>query len=463
MKSITAMIVLTIAALVMISCADKERQEPGTEKSDPGAGIYDLPYVLPDSGGIHETIARVRDYFYSRPDFRIIDTKTKKEITDFSVLNENADYDREGTSDVISIWGYTMGVTYMSMLKAYEITGDKKFLDYPLRSMKNYFDHLAYFEKIDSAFGQKDNTYRAVLHTRSLDDCGAMGAAIIKIYKRTKDERMLPVINKIADYISNKQFRLADGTLARQRPQPRSIWGDDAYMSIPFLAQMYSLSGEQKYIEDAVKQYLQMSNYLFKWDTKIYDHGKNMDNDYDPAFYWSRANGWMIMAACELLDVLPENHSSRDSILKILRTHIQGLAEHQGGNGFWHNILDRYDSYEETSGTAMFVYGIAHAVNKGWVNQTFGSVAQAGWNALTTIVKSNGQVDGTCWGTTFANDEVYYYHRPANVNAAHGYGPVIFAGAEMIDLLNNDKIVVQEQWRTFHYRLKSELKDIRQH
>ncbi len=35
-----------------------------------------------------------------------------------------------------------------------------------------------------------------------------------------------------------------------------------------------------------------------------------------------------------------------------------------------------------------------------------------------------------------AFDPAFYYHRPVNVYAAHGYGPVLLAGAEMINLLN---------------------------
>ena len=34
-----------------------------------------------------------------------------------------------------------------------------------------------------------------------------------------------------------------------------------------------------------------------------------------------------------------------------------------------------------------------------------------------------------------AFDPAFYYYRPVNVAAAHGYGPVIWAGAEMINLL----------------------------
>ena len=35
-----------------------------------------------------------------------------------------------------------------------------------------------------------------------------------------------------------------------------------------------------------------------------------------------------------------------------------------------------------------------------------------------------------------AFDPAFYYYRPVNVYAAHGYGPVLWAGAEMINMLN---------------------------
>jgi hypothetical protein len=34
-----------------------------------------------------------------------------------------------------------------------------------------------------------------------------------------------------------------------------------------------------------------------------------------------------------------------------------------------------------------------------------------------------------------AFDPMFYYYRPTNVYAAHGYGPVLMAGAEIINLL----------------------------
>jgi lysophospholipase L1-like esterase len=101
-------------------------------------------------------------------------------------------------------------------------------------------------------------------------------------------------------------------------------------------------------------------------------------------------------------------------------------------------LLDRNDSYPETSATAIFTYCIAHAVNKGWIDPgAYAPVANLAWQAVSTKINGEGQVEGTCVGTGMAFDAAVYYYRPVNVYAAHGYGPVIMAGAEMIKLLNN--------------------------
>ena len=139
---------------------------------------------------------------------------------------------------------------------------------------------------------------------------------------------------------------------------------------------------------------------------------------------------------CEVLDVLPENYPQRDKIMELFRAHVRGLAACQSGEGLWHQLLDRTDSYLETSATAIYVYCMAHAINKGWIDAlAYGPVVTLGWNAITTQINEKGQVEGTCVGTGMAFDPAFYYYRPVNVYAAHGYGPVIWAGAEIIHLL----------------------------
>ena len=146
--------------------------------------------------------------------------------------------------------------------------------------------------------------------------------------------------------------------------------------------------------------------------------------------------------AVELLEVLPENHAQRSEIIKQLELHARGVAEVQSGAGLWHQMLDRDDSYLETSCTAMFSFAMARAVNRGWLNaSSYGPVAVIGWNSLAGRISADGKVDGTCIGTSYADDAMYYYHRPAT-DDIHGYGPVILAGAEMIRLVKNDRYTI---------------------
>ena len=205
-----------------------------------------------------------------------------------------------------------------------------------------------------------------------------------------------------------------------------------------------------------------MASYLYIEKEEIFDHGWNVTSgDYDPRFYWGRANGWVLMSMAEVLNVLPENYRGRTEILHLYSSMIRSLANLQDGSGFWHNLLDKTDTYLETSCTAMFTFAIAKGINEGWISHVYGPVALTGWNAINTRVLENGAVDGTCEGTTFAHDNTYYYHRGKSIYATHGYGPVLYAGAEMIRLLQNDKIEIKTakinaRNSTFHFLLKSE-------
>jgi rhamnogalacturonyl hydrolase YesR len=234
---------------------------------------------------------------------------------------------------------------------------------------------------------------------------------------------------------------LKDGTLARERPLYNTLWLDDLFMSVPALAQEGKLTGNKKYFDDAAKQVLQFSARMFNKQKNLYMHGWSESMDTHPAFYWARANGWAVMSMVELLDVLPLNHPSRPAILNQLKLQILGLAACQSDKGFWHQLLDRNDSYLETSATAIYCYAIAKAINQKWIDaKAYAPMCVLAWNAVATQINSNGQVEGTCVGTGMGFDPAFYYYRPTSVYAAHGYGPVLLAGAEMIRLIQQHKL-----------------------
>lgn len=421
--------------------------------------VYEVPYEFPTEDGLLEVLNRVRTYYESTSELKIVDSETEKEITDYTKLNKNA-VEPDGFAGE---WSYTHGVVLSAFDYIDEVTGDPSFFKNNTQFYDFVIETLPYLEEIRIKYNKRDKYgWGRMPNFHALDDCGSITAAMIKTYLKDKNEDYLEIINLTADYISNKQSRLNDGTLARHRPQYKSIWADDLYMSVPFLANMGVLTGDTKYFDDAVQQILQMAERLYIPEKELFDHGWSVTSgDYDPRFYWGRANGWTLMAMAELLSVLPEKHNGREKILHLYKSMIRSLAGLQDGTGFWHNMLDKPNTYLETSCTAMFTFAIAKGINEGWINHVYGPVALTGWNAINTRVLENGAVDGTCEGTTFAHDNTYYYNRGKSIYATHGYGPVLYAGAEMIRLLQNDKIEIKKarinsRNSTYHFLLKSE-------
>jgi len=406
---------------------------------------YPVPYGPMTGEEITKVLNRVRAYLETNTPARIVNRQTGAEITDLSKPDPAATVER-GAFLIVS---YEWGVTYSGMLLAAEATGDARFKDYVVKRMQFIADRVPYFRVQAPAAPPQGQgrgggfLFRSVISPASLDDSGAMCAAMIKAHRAGVGANLGPLIDNYMHWISTGQFRLPDGTLARNRPQPNSLWLDDMYMSIPALAQMGKLTGDRKYYDDAVKQVVQFSQRMFNKEKGLYMHGWVAGMSVHPEFRWARANGWAIMAMTELLEVLPEDHPGRQAVLDLLRAHIRGLADCQDRTGLWHQLLDRNDSYLETSASAMFVYCIARAINRGWIDPlAYGPMVQLGWNAITTKVNAQGQVEDTCIGTGMGFDPAFYYYRPVSVFAAHGYGPVLLAGAETINLVRNSRTTV---------------------
>lgn len=398
---------------------------------------YPTPYAPASVTEIEEVLRRVHGYLEKASPVVLRNPETNQLVTDFSQLPPRVVIE-SGDFRIVS---YEWGVTYAGMLLASEMTGDARYRDYATRRL-DMMAKLATHAKAQAASAppadpteMRRNQLRAILAPRSLDDSGAMGAAMIKALRSGASTELRPWIDSYLSYISKGQMRLSDGTLARNRPLLNSLWLDDLYMSVPALAQMGKLTNDPSYFDDAVKQIVQFNQRMLVREKGLYMHGWVEGMAEHPVFFWARANGWAVMATVELLDVLPPEHPAHAKILEIFRTHVRGLAAVQGHDGLWHQLLDRPESYAETSASAMYVFAIARAINRGWIDTlAYGPMVSVGWNAIVRKVNAEGQVEGTCIGTGMGWEPMFYMYRPVSVYAAHGYGPVLLAGAEMLTL-----------------------------
>jgi unsaturated rhamnogalacturonyl hydrolase len=429
---------LPLGILIMVSGSTAFAQYTTSKGNDVTTPLhllkpdYPTPYGETKPADIKVVLDRVYNYLDASTPVQLVD-KTSKEPVDVKKANENSIF-KQGDFRLIS---YEWGVTYTGMLLAGEVTGDKKYTDYSAKRMTFIADVVSNYKSLLKSNPKAATPVRSVIEPHALDDAGAMCAAMIKTARSGQIKTDLrPMIDNYINYIMTKEFRLADGTLARNRPQPNTLWLDDLYMSLPALAQVGMLTGDKKYFDEAAKQYQLFAKRMFNKEKGLYMHGWVQDMEPHPQFHWARANGWAILTKVELLDALPADHPARPEILNNLKAHIEGLATRQHGTGFWHQLLDRNDSYLETSATAIYAYCIAHAINKGWIDaKAYGPMALLAWNAVSTKVNDKGQVEGTCVGTGMGFDPAFYYYRPVNNYAAHGYGPVLLAGAEMYRML----------------------------
>jgi unsaturated rhamnogalacturonyl hydrolase len=372
-------------------------------------------------------VRKVADNIIATTTFKFINNKTKETFESTKGKDTSVNVKAESK---FNKWMYVNGVLTVGMMQLADVTKDNKYSDYSRKNYSFIFNNLDYFKKQFDA-GVNSVEYAPVFRLGSLDNVGAMSAGLMDVYALDKKKEYMDYLQRGADYIINKQVKFPDGTLARNNPRKMTLWADDLYMSVPFIARMGKLTGDNKYFDFAIKQVEAFNRYIYDSTTGLYFHCFYNDENTNGVARWGRCNGWVALAQAELLNNLPANHPKRPELIKLLLRQIIGFSRYQDTSGMWHQVLDKPNSYEESSVTAMYTYAVARAVNQGWINPRYITIAQNGWNALTKRVTDNGELRDICIGTSIEEDISYYYNRPKETNDTHGLGAFLLAGSEI--------------------------------
>jgi unsaturated rhamnogalacturonyl hydrolase len=375
-------------------------------------------------------IRSIADQVIANTDYSFVNRSTGEVYTNAKELPVNRNIHLKS---IYNHWKYSNGVIHLGMLELGNYLNDTRYLEYPARNYAFFFENADYLEKLYNN-DIRTYAYLGFFRMEKLDDCGALGAGMIEIIENNPKPEYKKYISKAGNFILNEVHRLDDGTLSRPEPHEMTLWLDDLYMSIPFLARMGQYTGDQKYFDFAARQVIQFTEYLFDDNMQLYFHCYYDDLKENGVARWGRANGWAAMAQAELLDFLPENHPKRDTLISIFEQQIVGFSRYQSEKGLWHQILDKPDSYLETSCTAMFVYAVAKGINEGWIDKRYRTIALQGWDGLKTRINKDGEITDVCKGTGIRDDLVFYYTRPTPHNDFHGTGAMLHAGVEILKL-----------------------------
>lgn len=396
--------------------------------------------------------AKIANRIISETSYSFTDKETKET---YSNLKGVAVSPNVKVTNQYNQWHYTNGVLSIALLELADKLKDKKYENYVQKNMDFVFDKYNYnfFEQqYQQAFDKggwgavKKLSWHMIFRNKRLDDNGPMGASLIELQMRKPNKAYLAYINTTEEHLMQAEPRLDDGTIARLWPHENTIWADDLFMGVSFLCRMGKMTGDVKYFDDAANQVLNYHKYLWHPEKEIYYHCYHTDVKEHGVAHWSRANGWMLMAQADLLTMLPKNHPKRDELIANFNRQVKGVLQYQGKNGLWYQILDKTDSYEEITGTSMFVFAIARGVREGWINKDYIYAAEQGLKGMMNKMTNNGDVTAICVGTGIMPSLQFYYNRPTQENAPMGEGPVLRALIEMSFAKKYTEIKADEQY-----------------
>ena len=319
-----------------------------------------------------------------------------------------------------NIW--TRAVYYEGLMGLYSIDPDQKYYQYAV--------DWATFHK----WG-----FRGGNEIHNADDYCA-GQTYIDLYLIDKQEERIANTKHCADYLIGSPGSDADWS-----------WIDAVQMGMPMFAKLGMLYNDNSYFNKMHSMYMYTRN----------SHGENglfnkkdglwwRDADFDPPYvepngedcYWSRGNGWVYMNLALVMDITKKNCPYQDQYLKDFKKLSKALIKIQREDGTWNVSLHDPSNFGgmESSGTAMFVYGMAWGINNEILSKKkYLPVVEKAWAALVNdCLHDNGflgWVQST--GKEPKDGQPLSYDKQPDFED-YALGAFLLAGKEMY-LLNNKK------------------------
>jgi unsaturated rhamnogalacturonyl hydrolase len=220
-------------------------------------------------------------------------------------------------------------------------------------------------------------------------------------------------------------------TVAGIPDSAKQIWADNLMMLVLLMAEYAASESDSELFGEVVRQVDLHYARLLNPATVLLYHGWQSDAtpQHLNGALWGRGNGWAATGIVELV-ALAQNagfnhHAAR--IIKIALPHFEALRHYQNADGRWHTLLDKPESYLETSVTAAVGYAFLQGVRGGWLDATFAHAGQAAQNAVAARIAPDGTVGGVSGSTPLLPTLDAYNNIPAQgvTNWGQGLGLLI--------------------------------------
>lgn len=336
------------------------------------------------------------------------------------------------------VWNYEEGTSLVGMDAAWYATANG--------------DYFRYIQQCVDRFVDDDGTIKTYKGSEFTLDNIQMGRQLLLLYAVTGQKKYFTAATTLYDQLKH-QPRTAEGGFWHKQRYPNQMWLDGLYMAEPFYAEYAATFHHPEDFDDIVHQFQLIDEhardpktglYFHAWDSSKQQKWANPQTG-DSAILWSRAMGWYAMALVDTLDYLPAEYPGRAKLISILNRFAKGIIATQDSNGVWYQVTDRPHApgnFEESSGSAMFVYALAKGVRMGYLPASDQPAAKRGFAGLMHqfvthdahgMLVLSGTCDAVGLGGTPYRDGTYRYYTTVSVvsNDGRGLGPMLLASREI--------------------------------
>lgn len=272
-------------------------------------------------------------------------------------------------------------------------------------------------------------------------DDHAVGQTYVELFQRRHERAMIAPLRERLDGIlaSPKDDNLDFDQAKNPDRTDRWSWCDALFMAPPAWLKLWQVTGNEAYLDFAVRKWWVTSDYLYDRKERLYYRDSTQFAKREAngkKVFWSRGNGWVMGGLARVLDVLPASHPSRERFLAQYREMAERVAGLQQEDGLWRSSLLDPKGYplKESSGSAFYCYALAWGVNRGLLDRPrYEPKVRKAWEALVACVDAEGKLTHV--------QPVGYDPRKfePDSTAPYGVGAFLLAGSEVYRMVGGGR------------------------
>ncbi|MBR2883455.1 MAG: glycoside hydrolase family 88 protein [Clostridia bacterium] len=239
----------------------------------------------------------------------------------------------------IDYWEWGQGVCLTGIAKAYEATDDEEYSDF----LKAWF---------------KRNNEKKIFGSVN---CVIPCYAALTLYRKTKDSFYKDICDTYATWAKDIALKTTNGGLAHVwsrgglEDYKNQLWADSLFMAGMFMVAYGKEIGDEKLLSEGIEQFKIHLECLYDDDAQLFSHGYHCIEEKRLGAHWGRGNGWVVASLSEIFNILGTENCP-DNFKEVFKTVMAKAKSLKTKNGMLRTLIDREDSYEESTASQLFGY-----------------------------------------------------------------------------------------------------------